>query len=169
MAAKSGITLTQIYSQLAVDKNAHLKTSAAGSKLLKMKKTNQWLSANNLIRIRTMQNKGLTEDDIELLSLSGAAASKLLKGGITLTQIYSQLVASQEDLLVLKNMRQKENYERAMAAAVVSTLLKSGITLALERQREDYERAAVESLTQQLDKVERRETVETCTWPLNAV
>ena len=78
-------------------------------------------------------------------------------------------MASQEDLLVLKNMRQKENYERAMAAAVVSTLLKSGITLALERQREDYERAAVESLTQQLDKVERRETVETCTWPLNAV
>ena len=32
---------------------------------------------------------------MERLSPSAAAASKLLKGGITLTQIYSQLVASQ--------------------------------------------------------------------------
>ena len=39
-------------------------------------------TANDLIR--TMRNKGLTEDDVERLSPSAAAASKLLKGGITL-------------------------------------------------------------------------------------
>ena len=55
-----GITLMQIYSQLAEDKNEHINTSVAtaGSKLLKLKKTNKWLSANDLIRM--MQNKGLT-------------------------------------------------------------------------------------------------------------
>ena len=41
-------------------------------------------TANDLIK--TMKNKGLTEDDVERLSPSAAAASKLLKGGITLTQ-----------------------------------------------------------------------------------
>ena len=45
-----------------------------------------------------MRNKGLTEDDVERLSPSAAAASKLLKGGITLTQIYSQ-----QDLLTQKD------------------------------------------------------------------
>ena len=39
-------------------------------------------TANDLIK--TMRNKGLTEDDVERLSPSAAAASKLLKGGITL-------------------------------------------------------------------------------------
>ena len=66
---RSGITLTQIYSQQDLltqkDKNAHLNTYFGQRK----------------------RNKGLMEEDIERLSLSAAAASKLLKGRITPTQI----------------------------------------------------------------------------------
>ena len=104
-------------------------------------------TANDLIK--TMKNKGLTEDDVERLSPSAAAASKLLKGGITLTQIYSQLVASQEELLSQKD-------ENARLNTYLDQILKEIESRApgLKRQREDYERAvaAVESLTRQLDE-----------------
>ena len=104
-------------------------------------------TANDLIK--TMKNKGLTEDDVERLSPSAAAASKLLKGGITLTQIYSQLVASQEELLAQKD-------ENARLNSYLDQILKEIESRApgLKRQREDYERAvaAVESLTRQLDE-----------------
>ncbi len=47
------------------------------------------------IRIRNpaFRDKGLTEDGIECLSPSAAQASRLLKSGVTLTGIYSQMVS----------------------------------------------------------------------------
>jgi hypothetical protein len=46
--------------------------------------------ANKLLK--TFRDKGLTEDGIECLSPSAAQASRLLKSGVTLTGIYSQMV-----------------------------------------------------------------------------
>jgi hypothetical protein len=47
--------------------------------------------ANKLLK--TFRDKGLTEDGIECLSPSAAQASRLLKSGVTLTGIYSQMVS----------------------------------------------------------------------------
>ena len=45
--------------------------------------------ANKLLK--TVKEKGLSEDSIECLSPSAAQASRLLKSGITVTGIYSQV------------------------------------------------------------------------------
>ena len=63
-------------------------------------------NANKLIK--TFKEKGLSEDSIESLSPSAAQASKLLKSGLTVTGIYSQMVTLGEDL-------QKEKAETAKA------------------------------------------------------
>jgi nucleoprotein TPR len=104
-------------------------------------------AANDLIN--TMKKKGLTEDDVERLSPSAAAASRLLKGGITLTQIYSQLVSSQEELLSQKDENGRLNTYLDQILEEIESRAPG-----LKRQREDYDRAvaAVESLTRQLDE-----------------
>lgn len=102
--------------------------------------------ANDLIK--TLKTKGLTEEGIEKLSPSAAAASKLLKSGMSLTQIYSQLVTCQEELIQAKDDNTRLN-------SYLDQILKEIEERApiMKQQREDYERAvdAVSSLTRQLE------------------
>jgi hypothetical protein len=52
---------------------------------------------------------GLSPEGIEKLSPSAAAASKLLKTGMSLTQVFSQLVSCQEELLAAKDENTRLN------------------------------------------------------------
>ena len=49
-------------------------------------------------KVKTVKDKGLTEDVIDHLSPRAAQASRLLKSGITLTGIYAQMVNLSEEL-----------------------------------------------------------------------
>ena len=51
----------------------------------------------------------LLEKDVESLSPSAAAAARLLKSGMTLTQLYSEYVTAQEDLLLEKEENKRLN------------------------------------------------------------
>ena len=63
--------------------------------------------ANKLIK--TVKDKGLTEDAMEHLSPSAAQASRLLKSGVTLTGIYSQMVSLSEELAGEKEENKRLN------------------------------------------------------------
>ncbi len=52
---------------------------------------------------------GLSPEGIENLSPSAAAASKLLKSGMSLTQVFTQLVSCQEELLTAKDENARLN------------------------------------------------------------
>ena len=52
---------------------------------------------------------GLSPEGIENLSPSAAAASKLLKSGMSLTQVYTQLVTCQEELIGAKDENARLN------------------------------------------------------------
>jgi nucleoprotein TPR len=123
--------------------------------------------------IKTMREKGLSEDSIECLSPSAAQASRLLKSGITVTGIYSQMVALGEELAAEKAetqrlglyieqilheieerapllRQQREDYEKAVAAV-------GGLTESLESAREEVElrRGEAEEARRRLAGVER--------------
>ena len=110
-------------------------------------------NANKLIK--TFKEKGLSEDSIESLSPSAAHASRLLKSGLTVTGIYSQMVGLGEDL-------QKEKAETARLNLYIQQILEEVESRApqLRKQREDYERlaASVGGLTENLESA--REQVE---------
>ena len=110
-------------------------------------------NANKLIK--TFKEKGLSEDSIESLSPSAAQASKLLKSGLTVTGIYSQMVTLGEDL-------QKEKAETARLNLYIQQILQEFESRApqLKKQREEYERmvASVGGLTENLESA--REEVE---------
>ena len=110
-------------------------------------------NANKLLK--TIKEKGLSEESIESLSPSAAHASKLLKSGLTVTGIYSQMVALGEDL-------QKEKAETSRLNLYIQQILQEFETRApqLKKQREEYERlaASVGGLTETLEKA--REEVE---------
>ncbi|XP_023716827.1 nucleoprotein TPR isoform X2 [Cryptotermes secundus] len=86
---------------------------------------------------------------IESLSPSAAAASRLIKSGMTLTQIYSQYVAVSEELFSQKEETQKLNL-------YITTIMEEIEEKApiLKKQREDYEHALenVATLTKQIDE-----------------
>ena len=109
--------------------------------------------ANKLIK--TFKEKGLSEDSIESLSPSAAHASRLLKSGLTVTGIYSQMVNMGEEL-------QKEKQETERLNLYVQQILEEVESRApqLRRQREEYERlaASVGGLTENLESA--REEVE---------
>ena len=110
-------------------------------------------NANKLIK--TFKEKGLSEDSIESLSPSAAHASRLLKSGLTVTGIYSQMVGLGEDL-------QKEKQETARLNLYIQQILEEvdSRTPQLRKQREEYERlaASVGGLTENLESA--REEVE---------
>jgi len=105
--------------------------------------------------IKTFREKGLSEDSIESLSPSAAHASRLLKSGLTVTGIYSQMVGLGEELT-------KEKQETARLNLYIQQILEEVESRApqLKKQREDYEKvmAAVGGLTEQLESA--REEVE---------
>jgi nucleoprotein TPR len=109
--------------------------------------------ANRLIK--TVKDKGLTEDAIEHLSPSAAQASRLLKSGITLTGIYSQMVSLSEELTSEKEENKRLN--SYMDQILMEIEERAPI---LRQQREDYEQAisALGGLTENLEGA--REEVE---------
>ena len=109
--------------------------------------------ANKLIK--TVKDKGLTEDAIDHLSPSAAQASRLLKSGITLTGIYAQMVSLSEELTAEKEENKRIN--SYMDHILLEIEERAPI---LRQQREDYERAisALGGLTENLEAA--REEVE---------
>ena len=112
------------------------------------------LEAGNKL-IKTMREKGLSEASIECLSPSAAQASKLLKSGVTVTGIYSQMVGLGEELQAEKAETQRLN----LYIEQILHEIEERAPL-LKQQREDYEKAvaAVGGLTESLESA--REEVE---------
>ena len=112
------------------------------------------LEAGNKL-IKTMREKGLSEASIECLSPSAAQASKLLKSGVTVTGIYSQMVGLGEELQAEKSETQRLN----LYIEQILHEIEERAPL-LKQQREDYEKAvaAVGGLTESLESA--REEVE---------
>ena len=138
--------------ELSGIKDKHKAELAAGSETVTALKK-ELENANKLIK--TFKEKGLSEDSIESLSPSAAHASRLLKSGLTVTGIYSQMVGLGEDL-------QKEKAETARLNLYIQQILEEVESRApqLRKQREDYERlaASVGGLTESLESA--REQVE---------
>lgn len=102
--------------------------------------------ANELIQ--NLKQKGLTEEGIEALSPAAAAASKLIKSGMTLTQVYSQLVTCQEELLSAEDEKRRLNSYLEQILCDIEQRAP-----ALKKQRDEYERAVatVNQLTKQIE------------------
>ena len=106
-------------------------------------------NANELLSIA--KRKGatvLSESDIEQLSPAAAVASRLLKSGMSLTQIYSEYVNLTENL-------QSEKSENERLKSYISELIKDIEEKApiLKRQKVEYEEAmkTINNLTTQLE------------------
>ena len=94
----------------------------------------------------------LSEENLQQLSPSAAAASKLLKSGLTLTQIYSQYV----DVSTRLQLEEAENKRLGDCLATIMEEIEAKAPV-LKQQRDDYERCleSVDLLTQQLDTAVR--------------
>ena len=112
--------------------------------------------ANDLIK--ELKHKGMTDEGIAALSPAAAAASKLIKSGMSLTQVYSQLVTCQEELLAAEDEKRR-----------LSTYIEQILTdieqraPALKRQRDEYERAVttVNQLSSQIEEMRESSRLDT--------
>ncbi|XP_046396406.1 nucleoprotein TPR isoform X2 [Ischnura elegans] len=84
--------------------------------------------ANELLKAAKRE---ITEEQLEMLSPSAAAASRLIKSGLSLTQIYSQYVAVSEELFVEKQQSKKLNL---FLNAILTELEERTPHLKLERE-----------------------------------
>lgn len=106
-------------------------------------------NANELLSIA--KRKGatvLSESDIEQLSPAAAVASRLLKSGMTLTQIYSEYVNLSESLQAEKNENERlKSYLNELVSEIEE---KAPI---LNRQKQEYEDAmkTINTLSAQLE------------------
>ncbi|XP_040583624.1 nucleoprotein TPR [Lepeophtheirus salmonis] len=127
------------------DNNIELKKRNEAIKALKLELEN----ANSLIK--NFNTKGLSAEGIENLSPSAAAASRLMKPGMTLTQIYAQLVAVNEELICEKDETQRLNTYLDQILAEIEE--RAPI---LKQQRDDYERAvsSVSRLTERIEEAQ---------------
>ncbi|KAJ9577845.1 hypothetical protein L9F63_025295 [Diploptera punctata] len=102
--------------------------------------------ANEMLKTAKQERLDTT---IESMSPSAAAASRLLKSGMTLTQIYSQYVAVSEELMLEKEETRKLNL-------YINTILEEIEEKAplLKKQKEDYEAALenIATLTKHIDE-----------------
>ncbi|XP_028165635.1 nucleoprotein TPR isoform X1 [Ostrinia furnacalis] len=108
---------------------------------------NELEHANDLLKAANAQNLDMALSD---LAPSAATASKLLKSGMSLTQIYSQLVKVTDELAQEK----EENRRLNITINTIVQELEEKAPL-LQKQKADYEEA-VESntaLTQQIDSL----------------
>jgi nucleoprotein TPR len=83
------------------------------------------------------------------LSPSAAAASRLLKPGMTLTQVFSQLVSLQEELLASKDENAKLN---TYLEQILREIEERAPVLKKEREERERAVAAVTTLTEQLEE-----------------
>ena len=89
------------YGELETESNAEierLKQQLAQNNQVTDELRKELERANTLLD--TSKSRLLAEDAVEAMSPSAAAASRLLKSGMTLTQIYSQYVSVSEQLLL---------------------------------------------------------------------
>eukprot|EP00092_Neocalanus_flemingeri_P000848 GFUD01000905.1.p1 GENE.GFUD01000905.1~~GFUD01000905.1.p1 ORF type:complete len:1977 (-),score=934.20 GFUD01000905.1:29-5959(-) len=146
------------------DKYGKLETELAGVKDKSKEETEGQVETVNTLKkeledsnklIKTFREKGLSEDSIESLSPSAAHAARLLKSGLTVTGIYSQMVGLGDELA-------KEKQETGRLNMYIQQILEEVESRApqLKKQREDYEKvmAAVGGLTDNLESA--REEVE---------
>ncbi|XP_071454346.1 nucleoprotein TPR isoform X2 [Hetaerina americana] len=89
--------------------------------------------ANELLKAAKRE---ITQEQLEILSPSAAAASRLIKSGLSLTQIYSQYVTVSEELFIEKQQSKKLNL---FLNAILTELEERTPHLKLER--ENYQSA----------------------------
>ena len=104
--------------------------------------------ANELIN--TLKHRGLTEEGIAALSPAAAAASKLIKSGMSLTQVYTQLVTCQEELLAAEDEKRRLNSYLEQILGDIEQRAP-----ALKKQRDEYDRAVttVNELSKQIEEL----------------
>lgn len=153
-----GITELQRLLNEATEKYGELETKYKQSELDHeelMEKKNEIIAslknelehANDLLKAANAQNLDMALSD---LAPSAATASKLLKSGMSLTQIYSQLVKVTEELTQAK----EENRRLNITINTIVQELEEKAPL-LQKQKAEYEEA-IESntaLTQQIDSL----------------
>lgn len=105
--------------------------------------------ANDLLLAQKKQGpQNLSDDELAALCPSAAMASKFIKSGMTLTEIYTKYVETLDDLEVAK-------HENKRMSDIMDDILQELQEKApiLKQQKEDYERAlaTVTQLTSQLD------------------
>nr|XP_002734339.1 PREDICTED: nucleoprotein TPR-like [Saccoglossus kowalevskii] len=105
--------------------------------------------ANDLIAVA--KRKGispLSESELSTLSPTAAAASSLLKSGMTLTQMYSAYVESSDDL----QLEKEENRRLNMYLDQILKEIEEKAPV-LQKQREDYEKSlqTIDQLSRRLD------------------
>ncbi|XP_054265547.1 nucleoprotein TPR-like isoform X3 [Macrosteles quadrilineatus] len=104
--------------------------------------------ANQLMEAVKQQS---LEKAVESLSPAAAATSRLLKSGLTLTQLYMQYAETAEQLMLEKQENQRLNH-------TITTIMHEIEQKApvLKKQREDYDYAmsTVETLTSRMDEME---------------
>ncbi|XP_059140232.1 nucleoprotein TPR-like isoform X2 [Physella acuta] len=105
-------------------------------------------NANDLMLALKKGAVTLSEEAVESLSPSAAATSKLLKSGMSLTQIYNEYVQATDEL-------SEEREENKRLNSYLEQILQEIQEKAplLKKQREDYETAltSIEQMTSQLD------------------
>ncbi|CAE1241745.1 TPR [Acanthosepion pharaonis] len=104
-------------------------------------------NANDLLS-KSSKTRGMTDESIAALSPTAAATSKLLKSGMTLTQIYNEYVQAVDELHLEKEENKRINGYLDQIMQEIEE--KAPI---LRQQREDYEHAlhTITQLTQKLD------------------
>ncbi|XP_032788122.2 nucleoprotein TPR isoform X2 [Daphnia magna] len=124
----------------------HLKDQLEKSSESNIELKKELECANNLLD--PSKSRLMTAENIEAMSPSAAAASRLLKSGMTLTQIYSQYVSVSEQMLFKEEENKKLN---SYIDQILQELEDRAPTIA--RQREDHEKSIemVANLTRQLD------------------
>ncbi|XP_064604367.1 nucleoprotein TPR-like [Liolophura sinensis] len=105
-------------------------------------------NANALMKTAKLKGLELTEEGIEALSPAAAAASKMLKSGMTLTQIYNEYVKNYD---ALQEEREESERLREYVEQIMEEIEEKAPLLT--KQRENYEEAlqTITRLTQQLD------------------
>ncbi|RNA44217.1 nucleo TPR isoform X1 [Brachionus plicatilis] len=140
------------YSKLADEKNFNETSYEAKIKEkdeMIYKLEQELKNANELLSIA--KRKGatvLSESDIEQLSPAAAVASKLLKSGMTLTQIYSEYVNLTE---TLQNEKKENERLKSYITEVIHEIEEKAPLL--RRQKEEYEDSlkTISNLTAQLE------------------
>ncbi|XP_039274205.2 nucleoprotein TPR-like isoform X1 [Styela clava] len=105
--------------------------------------------ANDLLAVKRGQDpEKLSDEELAALCPTAAMASKFIKSGMTLTEIYSKYIDTVDELEIAKQECKKSN--ETMDAILEELNEKAPI---LKQQREDYERAlsTITQLTSQTD------------------
>jgi nucleoprotein TPR len=106
-------------------------------------------NANELLSIAKRKGAAvLSESDIEQLSPAAACASKLLKSGMTLTQIYSEYVNLSETLQSVKD--EKSRVEQYLNEVMKELEERAPL---IKRQKQEYDEAmtTINNLSSQLE------------------